>query len=115
MNDHTVSTNSGPTDSRSADSRLEEKVDRLAQGAHSGVDAASEAAGPAIDRMAAGAHRAIDSADEAATNAVEALEAAGVKGEELLAAASAYMRENPVLSLSMAVAAGFVLSRLLLK
>jgi ElaB/YqjD/DUF883 family membrane-anchored ribosome-binding protein len=65
--------------------------------------------------MAAGAHRAISSADEAATNAVEALEEAGVKGEKLLATSTAYMREHPLLSLSVAVAAGFVLSRMLLK
>jgi ElaB/YqjD/DUF883 family membrane-anchored ribosome-binding protein len=110
MNDHTAPTNSGP-----AANRMEEGVDRMAKGAHSGVDAASDAARPAIDRMAAGAHRAINSADEAATNAVEALDAAGVKGEELLATSTAYMREHPMLSLSVAVAAGFVLSRLLLK
>jgi len=110
MNDHTATTNSGP-----GDSRFEEGVDRLARGAHSGVDAASDVAGPAIHRMAAGAHRAINSADAVATGAVDVLEEAGVKGEELLATSTAYMRKHPVLSLGVAVAAGFVLSRLLLK
>jgi ElaB/YqjD/DUF883 family membrane-anchored ribosome-binding protein len=110
MNDYIAPTNSGPTDSK-----IEKGVDRLAKGAHGGVDAASDAARPAIDRMAAGAHRAINSADEAATSAVEALEEAGVKGEELLATSTAYMRKHPMLSLGVAVAAGFLLSRMLLK
>jgi ElaB/YqjD/DUF883 family membrane-anchored ribosome-binding protein len=110
MNDTTAQTNSG-----AADSRIEGGVDRMAQSAHSGVDAASDVAGPAIDQMAAGAHRAINSADEAATSAVAALEAAGVRGKALLDTSTTYMRQHPLLSLGVAVAAGFVLSRLLLK
>lgn len=110
MNNHIAPKNPG-----AADGKIEGTVERMAQGAHSRVDAASDAAGPAIEQMAAGAHRAINSADKAATNTVEALESAGIKSEELLDTSTAYMREHPLLSLGVAVAAGFMLSRLLLK
>lgn len=94
-----------------------ESVDRLASGAHSGINAAKEAAHPAIDRLASGAHRAVNSADEAASSATDAMARAGnkasEKGEELYAASAGYMREHPVLTIGVAVAAGYLLSRLL--
>jgi ElaB/YqjD/DUF883 family membrane-anchored ribosome-binding protein len=92
-------------------------VDRLAAGAHSGIHAAAEAVHPAIDRMASGAHRAVNSADQAANQATDAVaragNKAGVKGEELYAAGAGYMREHPVFTIGVAVAAGYLLSRLL--
>lgn len=92
-------------------------MDRLAAGAHSGIHAAAEAVHPAIDRMASGAHRAVNSADEAANHATDAVaragNKAGVKGEELYAAGAGYMREHPVFTIGVAVAAGYLLSRLL--
>lgn len=94
-----------------------EGVDRLAAGAHSGIHAAAEAAHPAIDRLASGAHRAVNSADEAANSATDALakagNKAGVKGEELYAAGASYMRDHPMFTIGIAVATGYVLSRLL--
>jgi ElaB/YqjD/DUF883 family membrane-anchored ribosome-binding protein len=90
-----------------------ETMDRLASGAHKGIDAASKAAHPTIDRAAAGAHKAVENADELANHAAEALDRAGEKGEELLAAGTSYMREHPLLTLGLAVTAGYVLSRVL--
>lgn len=94
-----------------------EGVDRLASGAQSGIHAAAEAAHPAIDRLASGAHRAVNSADQAANNAADAMakagNKAGVKGEELYAAGTTYMREHPMFTIGIAVATGYVLSRLL--
>lgn len=87
--------------------------DRIAQSAHNGIDAASRAAQPAIDRVAAGAHKAIDSADEFIKPAAEALDKAGIKGEELLTAGAGYMRNHPLISLGLAVTAGYLLSNLL--
>ena len=108
-----VGTNSGPADTKAT----KERVDRLAAGAHSGIDAASEAVHPAIDRVASSAHRAVNSADEAASNAADAIAKAGnkasVKGEELYAASASYMREHPVFTIGVAVAAGYLLSRLM--
>ncbi len=104
----TKSGNSGP-----GSHRLEKGVNRLASGAHSGIDAASDAAGPAIDRMASRAHRAVDKADDVATHAVEALDELGEKGEEWIATGAGYVRKHPFVSVGVAVAAGFILSRLL--
>jgi ElaB/YqjD/DUF883 family membrane-anchored ribosome-binding protein len=94
-----------------------EGVDRLAASAHSGIHAAAEAVHPAIDRLASGAHRAVNSADEAANQATDAMaragSKAGVKGEELYAAGAVYLREHPLLTIGVAVATGYLLSRLL--
>jgi ElaB/YqjD/DUF883 family membrane-anchored ribosome-binding protein len=112
-NKNTFGTNSSPSGTKTTT----EGVDRLAAGAHSGIDAATEAAHPAIDRMASKAHRAVNSADEAASHATDAIAKAGnkasVKGEELYAASASYMREHPVFTIGVAVAAGYLLSRLL--
>lgn len=108
QNNPNMTTNSGPAPRPSTES-----LDRLAKGAHSGVNKASEAAHPAIDRLASGAHKAIDNADQVAEQAAEAIGKAGVKGEELVTASTSYMREHPMLTLGVAVAAGFILSRLL--
>ena len=95
-------TNSGPVGAH----KTTAGVDRLAAGAHSGIHNAAEAA-----------HRAVDSADEAANHATDAMaragNKAGVKGEEVYAAGAGYMRDHPVVTLGVAVAAGYLLSRLL--
>lgn len=92
-------------------------VERLAASAKSGIHSAADAAHPAIDRIASGAHRAVNSADEAANKATEALakagDKAGEKGEELYAAGTGYMREHPMFTIGVAMAAGYFLSRLL--
>lgn len=106
-------TNSGPAGKKATT----EGVDRLAAGAHSGIQAAAEAVHPAIDRLASGAHRAVNSADEAANQATDAIAKAGtkagVKGEELYAASAEYLREHPMVTIGLAVATGYLLSRLL--
>lgn len=110
MNEHTPNRTSN---AGSAARPAIEGLDRLSEGAHSGINAASQAAHPAIDRMASGAHKVVDNADQVAAQAAEAIGKAGVKGEELVAASTSYMREHPMLTLGVAVAAGYVLSRLL--
>jgi ElaB/YqjD/DUF883 family membrane-anchored ribosome-binding protein len=70
-----------------------------------------------IDKVKSGAHEAVDKAANAANLAADAL---GRKGEQLKNAEQqfvedcrGYIHENPVTSLSIAVGAGFLLSRLL--
>lgn len=87
--------------------------DRIARSAHKGIDAASKAAHPTIDRAAAGAHQAVANADEMLDSAAQALDRVGAKGEQLIASGTGYMREHPLLTLGLAVTAGYVLSRLL--
>jgi ElaB/YqjD/DUF883 family membrane-anchored ribosome-binding protein len=96
---------------------LGRSVDRASSGAHEKLDQLSDAAGPAVDRIASSAHGVIDTVADAAVGAVETL---GIKGdqlnnaqEKLTEAARTYMREKPVASLGIAVAAGWILSRLL--
>lgn len=92
-------------------------VDKASAGAHDAIDKVSDAARPMVDRLASGAHQAVDKIASAAGQAAETL---GVKGEQLknaqaqaLEQARGYVREHPVTSIGIAVAAGFLLSRLL--
>jgi ElaB/YqjD/DUF883 family membrane-anchored ribosome-binding protein len=85
--------------------------------AHRAIEHASDAARPAVDRIASGAHQAVDKFADAATHAAESL---GVKGGQLKDAQARLMKDwggyvgaNPVVSLGVAVAAGFLLSRLI--
>jgi len=96
---------------------LERGVDVTTMAAHHTIDSVSKAARPALDHLVSGAHGAVDSAGVAATHAAETL---GVKGDRLnesgkriVERASGYVREHPVASLGMAVATGYLLSRLL--
>lgn len=96
---------------------LARTVDHAGTGAHNVIDKVSDAARPMVDRMASRAHQAVDKVASAAGQAAETL---GVKGEQLKNAqiqamqqCRGYVRANPVTALGIAVAAGFLLSRLL--
>ena len=96
---------------------FERGVDTATVAAHRTIDSASDVARPALDSIISGAHGAVDRAGNAATHAGGTL---GAKGEQLNAGtqrmvdqAQGYVREHPVASLGMAVAAGYFLSRLL--
>ena len=96
---------------------LARTVDQASTGAHDVINKVSDAARPMVDRLASGAHQAVDKIASAAGQAAETL---GVKGEQLknaqaqaLEQARIYVREHPVAALGIAVAAGFVLSRVL--
>lgn len=91
-------------------------IDTAASGVHDAIDKASEAARPAVDRVAASAHHVVDALAGVAASAAETL---GEKGEQLkeaqacaTAASRDYIRENPLTSVGIAVAVGFLLSRL---
>lgn len=92
-------------------------VDQAGAGAHEAINKVTDAAQPAMDRLASGAHVAVDKIASAAGQAAETL---GVKGEQLkkfqvqaLEKCQGYVRANPAMSLGIAIAAGFLLSRLL--
>ena len=95
---------------------LARAVDQASMGAHDVIDKVSDAARPVVGRIASGAHQAVDKIAGAAGQAAETL---GVKGEQLKNAqvrameqCRGYVRNNPVTALGIAVAAGFLLSRL---
>jgi len=87
-------------------------VEQASTRAHDAIDKVSDVARPAMDRVASGAHQAVDKL----AGAVETL---GVKGEQLKNAQAraveqcrGYVRDHPAASLGIALAAGFLLSRL---
>jgi ElaB/YqjD/DUF883 family membrane-anchored ribosome-binding protein len=90
------------------------------QGERSGGNGASQIsqnAAATVDKIASGAHQAVDRIAAAANSAASQF---GVKGEEMLElkdraldSAREYVREKPITALAIAVAAGFVLSKLM--
>ncbi|MET0168087.1 MAG: hypothetical protein ABW318_24240 [Vicinamibacterales bacterium] len=92
-------------------------IDQAGASAHGTIDKVSDAARPAVDQLASGAHQAVDKIAGAAGQAVKTL---GIKGEQLsdaqarLAEAGRnYVRQNPMMAMGIAIAAGFVLSHVL--
>ena len=93
-------------------------------GAHAAVnsvadaaDSAARKAKPAIDQVAAMAHQVVD---KAAASAAPAAEWLGEQGETLKATqkrlvtdTSAYISANPLMSVGLAVLAGFLISRMI--
>lgn len=95
---------------------VDTKIDQATSGAHDTIDRVTDATRPAVDRVASGAHQAVDSIAGAASKAADTL---GVKTaqlkeaqERLMESCTSYVQENPLASLGIAVAAGFLLSRL---
>jgi ElaB/YqjD/DUF883 family membrane-anchored ribosome-binding protein len=91
-------------------------VDNVLASAHEKVDQMSDKVQPVMDRMASNAHAAIDTVAGAAVTAVDELSVKGKKltkaQTKLLKAAREYTRERPIATLGIAVAAGWILSRL---
>ena len=95
---------------------LARTVNQASTGAHEVIDKVSGAALPVVDRIALGAHQAVDKIASAAGHAAETL---GVRGGQLKNAqvrameqCRGYVRDKPVTALGIAIAAGFILSRL---
>lgn len=105
------------TSAEDQDSKLAQTVDKATAGAHHKIDSASAASGPAVDRMVHNAHATVDSIGGLATHAVEALD---LKGEQLtkaknqvIKATDDYVHAHPIVSIGLAVAAGYLISRAL--
>lgn len=101
-------------------------LNRAAMGAHRVVDKAAgiaeEAAHkvtPAIDRTAEFAHQVVDNAAAAAAPAAEWLDdqatALNATQKKLVSGTREYVAANPLMSLGMALAAGFLISRIFRK
>jgi len=92
-------------------------VDKATAGAHQKIDSARDAAKPALEQAAQGAHSAVDKMSGMANNSAEALDLKGEQfGEakdELIRATQKYLQAHPMASIGIAVAAGYVLSRVL--
>lgn len=99
-------------------------MNKASSSAHAAVDsiagAADEAARkakPAIDRVAAMAHQAVDKAADAAAPTADWLTEHGenlkATQKKLVADTCSYVSANPLKALGIAVAAGFLLSRII--
>lgn len=79
--------------------------------------AVSENAAATVDKIASSAHQAVDRIASAATSAASQI---GVKGDEMMEVkdrmldrARDYVREKPLAALGIALAAGFLISRIM--
>lgn len=103
--------------SGTAQARTEQSVNKATAGAHQTIDQAREAVRPAMDKAASSAHAAVDSVGGLASNTAEAFDMKSdqlvAAKDELIKATRNYLQVHPVASIGMAVAAGYVLSRIL--
>ncbi|KXB30652.1 hypothetical protein AT959_07880 [Dechloromonas denitrificans] len=85
-------------------------------GAHQAIDRISEAVQPVVSRAASGAHHLVDSISDTSSRVAQSLErtANRLKDTEqrLVGASSNYVREHPLKSAGIALAAGFLMSQL---
>lgn len=95
-------------------SAVERTVDYASTSAHKAIDKASAVTRPAFDELTSGAHHAVDRLAGSATHVAESLEG---KGEELQAlqgrlteSCRTHLREHPLATLGMAIAAGYMLN-----
>lgn len=86
--------------------RAEEALNSAAQGAHSLVDRLAQTAGPAVERLLGG----VDSAAAALQSGTEEI---SELQEHWMENCRCYVREHPLASIGMAVAAGMLLNRLM--
>lgn len=93
------------------------KVDKAANAVHSAIDEAARKAKPAIDRAASMAHDAADKLSTASTQTADWVsaktESLSASQKQLVDDTCKYVSANPLKSIAMAVAAGFVISRIL--
>lgn len=101
---------------RTAD-KVQPTTDRLASSAHATVDKIADKVPPTADRLASAAHGAVD---KVADTANQVSEQAGTKIREVSDAykrfaetGRGYVRTSPALSVMVALAAGYGLSKLL--
>ena len=91
-------------------------TDASTNGAHKAIDRVSEALHPSVTRVASGAHHLVDRISNTSNKVVQGLEktAGRLKDTEqrVVSASSNYVRENPLKSAGIALAAGFLVSQL---
>ena len=85
--------------------------------AHEKIDSATDAARPAVDRILTGAHQAVDKLSGFAAVAADSVSEKSAQIKEahakLMANGRTQVREKPAMAIGIAVAAGFILGRLL--
>lgn len=95
-------------------------IERTASQAHQTVDdiarKATDKAGPAIDKVARAAHQTVDKVAQAAHPAAEWIGGSAERlkqtQDQVVAGARDYVRERPLITLGLALAAGYLIGRL---
>lgn len=119
-----ITTSGNMTSNPNLSKNTESALNKASTGAHAAVNsiagAADEAARtvkPKIDQVAAMAHQAVDKAVDAAAPAADWLanqgESLNATQKKLVADTCSYVSANPLKSVGIAVAAGFLLSRII--
>ncbi|GAC1417991.1 MAG: hypothetical protein NVSMB6_20160 [Burkholderiaceae bacterium] len=90
--------------------------DRTSQ-VHDKIDSAAAAARPAVDRLLTGAHQAVDKLSGLAAVAADTMSEKSVQLKEthakLMASGRVQVREKPAMAIGIAVAAGFILGKIM--
>lgn len=96
---------------------MNDTVENTSSSIHNAIDQTSDAIHPAVDQMVSGVHKAVDKLAGVATQAADTLE---LKSGKLKEAQSRFnescrsqIRDKPLATLGIAVAAGFLVSWLL--
>lgn len=93
-------------------------VERAGSGMHQAIDQLSSAARPAVSRAAYGAHRLVERLADTTNRVAQRLETTGTRlkdaEQRVVGASSDYVREHPLRSVGIALAAGFLVSRLVI-
>ncbi|WLD59392.1 hypothetical protein NFC81_06340 [Salinispirillum sp. LH 10-3-1] len=95
---------------KDAKNTFDSGVDSASGSAHKAIDSASDAAGPAIKKATSTAHDTVDSMAKGAHNAADAISEKNAQlhnlQQQLTDSTRSHVRNNPLLSLGVAVAGG---------
>lgn len=86
--------------------KMDNKMDQAADQAHERIDMASNAARPVVDKLAGRAHNVVDKLESKGEEWMKA-------EEEMMGEVQAYVRAHPLQAVGIAIAGGFLLSRIL--
>ena len=86
--------------------KMDRKMDQAADQAHDRIDQVSNAARPAVDKLAGRAHNVVDKLGAKGEEWMQA-------EEEMMGEVQAYVRAHPLQAVGMAIAGGFLLSRII--
>lgn len=103
-----------PTDTNTAHTAFNRKVDFASGSMHRAIDSASDAAAPALKQMAASAHNTVDKMASGANHAAEAISTKGDQlhhlQQQLADSTRSQVRSHPLMSIGIALAGGVLFS-----
>jgi ElaB/YqjD/DUF883 family membrane-anchored ribosome-binding protein len=93
------------------------RVDEYASRAHRTIDRAATSAQPAVDKLATNAHEVVDRVSDTVSGAAQGLDSRiddlQSTQERLADQCRSYVEDNPLKAVGIALAAGFILAKIL--